>query len=137
MMNSSEKGNAFEERFCEMLSQAGFFVHRLTPDHRGAQPFDVIAMKDNTPYAFECKTCAGKRFPLSRVEDNQVMAMEAFMQAGNPEAWFAFQRGDDSVWMKKASDVLLAMRELVEYGVPTSILPGLFSFEYWLKKGHV
>lgn len=88
-MNNKKIGNEFENEACEILQKQGYWVHFITPDNRGAQPFDIIATKDNIPYAIDCKTCVSDTFNINRLEDNQVMAFEYWMKCGNniPMIW--------------------------------------------------
>lgn len=70
---------------CELLANKGYWVHFITPDNRGAQPFDIIAVKEGKAIALDCKTLAGrnKSFSFSRLEDNQVFAFEKWLACGN------------------------------------------------------
>lgn len=76
-------GTAWERRCCEMLRHKGYWVHFITPDNRGSQPFDIIAVKDGNAKAIDCKTCKSKWFTIERLEDNQVMAFEKWLKCGN------------------------------------------------------
>ena len=82
-MNNKKIGNDFEREMCEKLRKAGYWVHFITPDKTGAQPFDIIAVKDNVPFAIDCKTSVRKIFPISRLEVNQIMAFDKWMSVGN------------------------------------------------------
>lgn len=82
-MNNKKIGNAFETEACSKLAEAGYWVHFLAPDARGAQPFDIIAVKDGRALAIDCKTCVAKSFNISRLEDNQIMAFERWIDCGN------------------------------------------------------
>ena len=84
-MNNKKLGSAFEQMFCQRLNELGFWAHFVQPDPRGAQPFDVIAVKDTTAYAFECKTLDEAKvwFPYSRLEYNQIFACEKWLSCGN------------------------------------------------------
>ena len=88
-MNNKKIGNEFEEEFCEMLRKRGFWVHFIVPDKRGAQPFDVLAVRRNIPYAFDCKTSSKKYFKMNRLEDNQIMAFEKWLSVGNGTPFIA------------------------------------------------
>ena len=88
-MNNKRLGTAFEREFCEMLAARGFWVHFMSPSASGAQPCDIIACKDNTPYLFDCKTCEDDTFRISRLEDNQKFAFERFLKKGNKMAFIA------------------------------------------------
>ena len=82
-MNNKVWGTQWEKEFCDLLARQGFWVHFISPDNRGAQPFDVIAVKGGEAYAYDCKTCADDWFAITRLEDNQVMAFEKWIRCGN------------------------------------------------------
>lgn len=86
-MNNKKLGTEFEKEVCRILSESGWWVHFIVPDARGAQPFDIIAVKAGKAVAIDCKTCAAKRFTLSRLEDNQIMAFEKWLTCGNEMPW--------------------------------------------------
>lgn len=88
-MNNKKLGTQFEQEFCTLLAQCGYWAHFITPDKAGSQPFDVIACKDNKPYAFDCKTCEADTFNISRLEDNQIMAFEKWLRCNNEYAYIA------------------------------------------------
>lgn len=87
-MSNKSIGTAFEREFAELLAEKGFWVHRLQ-DNQNGQPFDIIAVKNGRAYAFDCKDCAGHSFPLSRIEENQRLAMERWGECGNGTGYFA------------------------------------------------
>ena len=82
-MNNKKVGNDFEREFCRLLNNSGYWVHFISPDITGAQPFDIIAVKDNVPFAFDCKTSVKRWFPISRLEVNQIMAFDKWIARGN------------------------------------------------------
>jgi Holliday junction resolvase len=82
-MNNKRLGTAFEREMCEILAAQGYWVHFIVPDARGAQPFDIIAVKDGKALAIDCKTCAADSFSVSRLEDNQIMAFNKWRACGN------------------------------------------------------
>lgn len=90
-MNNKRIGQEFEKKVCAFLQQAGYWVHFITPDVRGAQPFDILAVKDGKALAIECKTLSvnKKFFSMSRLEDNQIMAFNKWIENGNetPQIW--------------------------------------------------
>lgn len=88
-MVNKRLGTQFEKDFCRALAHEGFWVHFIAPDARGAQPFDVIAVKNGEAFAFDCKTSVTRRFNASRIEDNQHMAFERWMSCGNSRPMFA------------------------------------------------
>lgn len=81
--NNKRIGIEFERTFCKYLASKGYWVHFIVPDARGAQPFDVIAVKNGEAYAYDCKTSVKQIFPLSRLEDNQIYAFEKWLACGN------------------------------------------------------
>lgn len=88
-MSNKSIGTAFEYEFCDMLAEHGYWAHRITPDIRGAQPFDIIAAKNGVPLAVDCKTCVANSFSMNRLEDNQIMAFELWLKCGNGEPFVA------------------------------------------------
>lgn len=95
--NNKKLGSDFEKLLCRFLSGEGYWVHFLEPDARGAQPFDVIAVKDGRAMAIDCKTCKDHIFRLDRLEDNQVMAFEKWIACGNESPTLAVLH-DDKVY---------------------------------------
>lgn len=96
-MSSNKKlGSDFEDEVVELMAQGGYWAHRIVPDARGAQPFDVIAVKNDMAVAIECKTLAEteKYFPISRLEDNQKFAFEYWCKRGNRGAFVAVKWKD-------------------------------------------
>ncbi|MGI5897107.1 MAG: Holliday junction resolvase RecU [Oscillospiraceae bacterium] len=86
--NNKKSGTAFENNFRKLLRKDGFWSHKLVENENGA-PFDIIAVKDGRVYAFDCKECSSARFPLNRVEDNQITGMKSIREAG-AETFFVF-----------------------------------------------
>lgn len=93
-MNNKRLGTAFERELCTILTEHGFWVHFITPSMAGAQPFDIVAVKNNVPIAIDCKTSARPIFPISRLEDNQVFAFERWLDCGNEYAVLAVKYQD-------------------------------------------
>ena len=85
--NNKVLGGSYEREVVKLLSQEGYWSHRLEENHKGAQPFDVIAVKGGVAFAIDCKTLDEKEkyFYISRLEDNQVLAFEKWMACGNSE----------------------------------------------------
>lgn len=84
-MNNKQLGTAFEQEVCKMLADNGWWVHFISPNNAGAQPFDIIAVKNGQALAGDCKTSSTGVFPYSRLEDNQIMAFEKWLACGNSE----------------------------------------------------
>lgn len=94
-MNNKQLGTEFENEFCELLSQHGFWVHFCTPSPNGSQPCDVIAAKNGKPYLIDCKTSARKTFNISRMEDNQIFAFYKWAKSGNSNRFVAVKYNDN------------------------------------------
>ena len=75
-------GREFEKHMCQVLFEHGYWVHRINPDARGAQPFDIIALGDDGYIAADCKVCSRPYFPFSRLEENQRSAFDLLWENG-------------------------------------------------------
>lgn len=91
MLNNKKIGSDFEQEFCKILADNGFWVHFITPDRTGSQPFDVTAAKNGIAYAFDCKTCEAPTFSVNRLENNQIMAFDKWLMCGNENAYIAIK----------------------------------------------
>lgn len=89
-MSNKKLGNDFESEFCEILSNHGYWCHNLAQNSAG-QPADVIAVRNGFAYLIDCKVCSLDKFPFSRIEDNQELAMEMWRECGNPYGLFALK----------------------------------------------
>ncbi len=96
-MNNKKLGTDFEQEICAKLANLGYWVHFITPDNRGAQPFDIIAMKGGIAYAVDCKTCVSDTFSISRLEDNQIFAFEKWIRCGGTDPIIAVKH-EGEVW---------------------------------------
>lgn len=105
-MSNKKIGNDFEKKFCEILSERGFWVHNFAQNQDG-QPADIIAVKKDTPYLIDCKVCDKGIFQLSRLEENQILSMQYWLDTRNREAWFALNVNDD-IWMITYRQVMYA-----------------------------
>lgn len=108
-MSNRSDGNKFEQKFCEILFGKGFWVHNLAQNSAG-QPADVIAVRNNYAYLIDCKVCKNNKFPLSRIEDNQHFAMNAWCDSGNGYGWFALLM-NDRIYMISHFALLLIRQE--------------------------
>jgi Holliday junction resolvase len=95
-VNNKALGMAWERQFCELLQDKGYWVHFITPNKSGAQPFDVIAAKNNVVYAFDCKTAVKPIFHIERLEENQKFAFERMIYCGNNHCYVAIKYCDKS-----------------------------------------
>lgn len=93
-MNNKKIGSDFERDVCTLFSAFGYWVHFIAPDARGAQPFDIIAVKGGEAIAIDCKTSVSPRLNVSRLEDNQNMAFRHWMKCGNREPALAVLYND-------------------------------------------
>jgi Holliday junction resolvase len=87
-VNNKQAGNKFEREFCEQLARDGFWAHFMGGSKNG-QPADIIAVRNEHAYLIDAKDCQNDRFPLSRIEDNQDMAMRYWEMCGNNQGLFA------------------------------------------------
>ena len=98
-MTNKKLGNSFENELCEKLSEYGFWVHCLTQNKAG-QPADIIAVRNKQAYLIDAKVVSSVRgFALSRVEDNQDLAMDLWNSKGNGQGWFAFKLPNEEIYM--------------------------------------
>jgi len=98
-MSNKKLGNSFESELCEILSAYGFWCHNLAQNAAG-QPADVIAVRNDKAYLIDCKVCStDKGFALSRVEENQHLAMTLWNDCGNSQGWFAMKLPTDDIFM--------------------------------------
>ena len=93
-MNNKKLGTEWEREFCEILAKNGYWVHFITPDSRGAQPFDIVACINGNPFAFDCKTSAKPIFSINRLEMNQILAFEKWIKCGNNTPIIAVKYAD-------------------------------------------
>lgn len=85
-INNKKLGNDFEKEMAEILSKDGWWVTLLTPNqHTGAQPCDLIAIKNDKARLIDCKTCATHLFPLKRLEENQRQCFKKYIKCGNTD----------------------------------------------------
>lgn len=122
-MSNKKVGNDFEMEFCEILSKNGFWVHNLAQNQTG-QPADVIAVRDGGSFLIDCKVCSTGRFQLKRIEENQQLAMQHWLDMGNDEAWFALKVNDEILMIPyrrllyaKERQSILNIDEIYERGV--------------------
>lgn len=113
-MNNKKLGSNFEKEFCEHLMDKGYWVHFITPNKAGAQPFDVIAVKAGRALAIDCKTSAKPIFPFSRLEQNQIYAFEKWLDCGNDEPMIAVKYNEHIymvAYSKLKEDLKVDLRE--------------------------
>lgn len=124
-MNNKTLGNNFEQELCEKLSEHGFWTHNLAMNKAG-QPADIIAVKDKKAYLIDAKVCSNRGFALSRVEENQELAMTLWNERGNGQGWFALKVPTEEIYMiphfciqaYKGRQASLSFNEIHELGKP-------------------
>ena len=97
-MSNKTLGNSFEQELCERLSEYGFWATNLAMTKAG-QPADVIAVRNKIAHLIDAKVCSNKGFALSRVEENQDLAMTLWEECGNDQGWFAIKIPTGEIYM--------------------------------------
>ena len=90
MRNNKYLGNKFEKELSEILYDAGYWVHLLNQNKNG-QPADIIAVKSGGAYLIDAKVCTYEVFPFRRIEDNQELSMNLWLECGNLMPYFALK----------------------------------------------
>jgi len=83
-MNNKQNGNELERLFANTLAKKEYWVHRMQ-DNANGQPFDIIAVSDDMAAAYECKDCKNDIFEFNRIEENQRLAYNAWVDGYNSE----------------------------------------------------
>ena len=89
-MINKKLGNEFETELSEILYNAGYWVHLLNQNKNG-QPADIIAVKNKKAYLIDAKVCSLEKFAFKRVEENQRLSMQMFIECGNTTPYFALK----------------------------------------------
>ena len=124
-MTNKTMGNAFEQELCVKLSEHGFWCHMLNANKAG-QPADILAVKNKIAYLIDAKVCSSRGFALSRVEENQELAMSLWNERGNGQGWFALKVPTGDIYMIphlciqafKGKQSSLSFNEIHELGKP-------------------
>lgn len=124
-MNNKTIGNSFEQELCEKLSEYGYWVHNLAMNKAG-QPADIIAVRNKVAHLIDAKVCSSRGFALSRIEENQELAMTLWEERGNGQGWFALQVPTGDIYMiphicmqgYKRVQSSLSFSEIQELGKP-------------------
>lgn len=123
-------GGRFEQEFAEFLDQHGFWCHVMQQNKAG-QPADIIAVKGDFHCLIDCKEVSTKKgFVLSRVEENQRLAMRKFEICGKHAGLFAVKYPEAGVRMISMNAILTA--EANGMKAISDVLAGqLMSAEEW------
>lgn len=87
-------GNDFEQELCEILANAGYWVHNFA-NRKNGQPADIIAVKGGGAYLIDAKVCSFEVFPFKRIEENQELSMNLWLECGNITPYFALKAIND------------------------------------------
>lgn len=131
-MTNKKLGNDFEQELCEKLSEYGFWVHSLAMNKAG-QPADIIAVRNKEAHLIDAKVCSSRGFALSRVEENQELAMELWKESGNGEGWFAIKLPAGEIYM--IPHILIQAHKRRQASLSFSdIHANCLTLEKWVKK---
>ena len=89
-MNNKKLGNDFEQELCEILADHGFWAHNFA-NRKNGQPADIIAVKNGKAYLIDAKVCMYEVFPFRRIEENQHLSMDMWIECGNTTPYFALK----------------------------------------------
>ena len=89
-MINKKLGNDFEQELCEILADAGYWVHNFASRKNG-QPADIIAVKSGKAYLIDAKECTWEIFPIRRIEYNRELSMGLWIECGNTTPYFALK----------------------------------------------
>ena len=103
-------GNEFEQEICEILADAGYWVHNFA-NRKNGQPADIIAVKNRMAFLIDAKVCTYEVFPFRRIEDNQQLAMDIWIECGNIEPYFALKARNEIYMVSYA-----IIKDLIRYG---------------------
>lgn len=129
-MFNRQIGNKFEEEFAKKLYDHGYWVHRIAQNASG-QPADIIAIKGRSTNLIDCKVCTKDYLDLSRIEENQVLAMTLFDERTKRPSvsWFAIKLKSGDIYMftwlmiqmtLEAGKTRLPANDIRDYGMSLS-----------------
>lgn len=98
-MNIKKIGTEFEQELCKALASCGYWVHFLTPNAAGQQPFDIVAVRNGEALVIDCKTCVQNSISFSRLEYNQRFAFELWLKRGNSQPIVAVKHNNTIYWV--------------------------------------
>ena len=109
MRNNKYLGNKFEKELSEILYDAGYWVHLLNQNKNG-QPADIIAVKNGKAYLIDAKVCMYEVFPFRRIEENQHLSMDMWIECGNIDPYFALKARNE-IYMVDYTTVMDLIRK--------------------------
>ena len=108
-MINKKLGNDFEKELSEILYDAGYWVHLLNQNKNG-QPADIIAVKNGKAYLIDAKVCMYEVFPFRRIEENQHLSMDMWIECGNVTPYFALKARNE-IYMVAYTTVMDLIRK--------------------------
>lgn len=108
-MINKKLGNDFEQELCQIFADAGYWVHNFA-NRKNGQPADIIAVRGGGAYLIDAKVCSFEVFPFRRIEENQQLAMDVWIECGNIEPYFALKCRNE-VYMVGYSTIKDLMRK--------------------------
>ena len=113
-------GEEFEIIVCNWLKDNGYWALLIPRNKSGAQPFDILAIRNSEIYAVDCKVCSEPRLRLSRIEDNQWLAFESIKKKTSATCGFVWYHEGKTGFIDyedavKARDLGLNSINLEEY----------------------
>lgn len=117
-------GNDFEQELCEILADAGYWVHNFA-NRKNGQPADIIAVKNGKAYLIDAKVCMYEVFPFRRIEENQHLSMDMWIECGNVTPYFALKARNEIYMvsyefikeLSKQGKKQLNLEDMNKYGV--------------------
>ena len=109
-MINKKLGNDFEQELCEIFADAGYWVHNFA-NRKNGQPADIIAVKSGGAYLIDAKVCMYEVFPFRRIEENQHLSMDMWIECGNIEPYFALKARNE-IYMVSYTNI----KELIRKG---------------------
>ena len=97
---SYTNGRKFEEELCDYFSSQGYYVIYNEKGITGAQPCDIVIIKNNIAILVEAKNLDNKSgiFNLDRIEQNQVLAYNKFRSCKNTNFILAI-KWKNNIWL--------------------------------------
>ena len=123
-MINKKLGNDFEQELCEILADAGYWVHNFA-NRKNGQPADIIAVKNGKAYLIDAKECTWEIFPFRRMEYNQELSMGLWIECGNTTPYFALKARNEIYMvsyefvkeLSKQGKKQLNLEDMNKYGV--------------------
>lgn len=126
----SRESDLFEMEMAAKFGLHGFWASIFPKAHDGSQPADIITLNHKGQHLVDAKLCANDRFVFSRMEDNQIHAMDWFEKRCGGHGWFAIKYcKEDQIYMV-SNHFLLRLQE--EGYKSIGKIPEQFRWENWI-----